>query len=152
MDNRSKVLDFPRMTGSSSSSRGKAIPRYVLYGEHEGLPGLEPLHVETIRARSDPNDWRIHPHRHAELHQFMRVSQGGGRMMAEGRETGFTAPCLLYVPPGAVHGFNWIPDSDGHVMMAADGLVAIYEPALLNDNDTVGTELLERVLSGLRRL
>jgi uncharacterized protein DUF742 len=36
--------------------------------------------------------------------------------------------------------------------MASDGLLAIYEPALLDDNDAVGTELLERVLSGLRRL
>jgi hypothetical protein len=36
--------------------------------------------------------------------------------------------------------------------MASDGLLAIYEPALLNENDAVGTELLERVLSGLRRL
>lgn len=36
--------------------------------------------------------------------------------------------------------------------LAAEGLVAVYEPALLNDNEAVGTELLERVLSGLRRL
>jgi len=37
--------------------------------------------------------------------------------------------------------------------MATDGLVAIYEPTSLeDDNDAVGTELLERVLSGLRRL
>src|SRR4051795_2220338 len=37
--------------------------------------------------------------------------------------------------------------------MAADGLVAIYEPTSFdNSNDAVGTELLERVLSGLRRL
>ena len=36
--------------------------------------------------------------------------------------------------------------------MASDGLVAVYEPASLEDNDAVGTELLERVLSGLRRL
>jgi hypothetical protein len=36
--------------------------------------------------------------------------------------------------------------------MAADGLLAIYEPASLDGNDAVGTELLERVLSGLRRL
>ena len=37
--------------------------------------------------------------------------------------------------------------------MAADGLLAVYEPASLEDsNDAVGTELLERVLSGLRRL
>ncbi len=37
--------------------------------------------------------------------------------------------------------------------MAADGLIAIYEPTGLDDGDgAVGTELLERVLSGLRRL
>ncbi len=36
--------------------------------------------------------------------------------------------------------------------MAADGLLAVYEPASLESNDGVGTELLERVLSGLRRL
>lgn len=36
--------------------------------------------------------------------------------------------------------------------MAADGLVAIYEPTSLDGNDAVGTELLERVLSGLRKL
>ncbi len=37
--------------------------------------------------------------------------------------------------------------------MAADGLVAVYEPTSFeNSNDAVGTELLERVLSGLRRL
>ena len=36
--------------------------------------------------------------------------------------------------------------------MAADGLVAVYEPTSLDDNEAVGTELLERVLSGLRRL
>jgi hypothetical protein len=37
--------------------------------------------------------------------------------------------------------------------MASDGLVAVYEPTSLEDeSDAVGTELLERVLSGLRRL
>jgi len=37
--------------------------------------------------------------------------------------------------------------------MASDGLVAVHEPTSLEDEtDAVGTELLERVLSGLRRL
>jgi hypothetical protein len=36
--------------------------------------------------------------------------------------------------------------------MASDGLVSVHEPASLENNDAVGTELLERVLSGLRRL
>lgn len=36
--------------------------------------------------------------------------------------------------------------------MAAEGLVSVHQPASLDDNEAVGTELLERVLSGLRRL
>ena len=38
--------------------------------------------------------------------------------------------------------------------MAADGLLAVHEPTGMGDGggDLVGTELLERVLSGLRRL
>ena len=36
--------------------------------------------------------------------------------------------------------------------MAAEGLVSVHEPTSLDDNEAVGTELLERVLSGLRRL
>jgi len=36
--------------------------------------------------------------------------------------------------------------------MAHEGMVAVYEPASIDGNDAVGTELLERVLSGLRKL
>ncbi len=36
--------------------------------------------------------------------------------------------------------------------MASDGMVSIYEPTSIDGNDAVGTELLERVLSGLRKL
>ena len=36
--------------------------------------------------------------------------------------------------------------------MAADGMVAVYEPTSIDGNDAVGTDSLERVLSGLRRL
>ncbi|HEX6497528.1 MAG TPA: DUF742 domain-containing protein [Micromonosporaceae bacterium] len=36
--------------------------------------------------------------------------------------------------------------------MAAEGMVAVYEPTSFDTDDSVGTELLERVLSGLRRL
>lgn len=36
--------------------------------------------------------------------------------------------------------------------MAAEGLVAVHEPTSLDGDESVGMELLERVLSGLRRL
>src|SRR5215831_2868405 len=36
--------------------------------------------------------------------------------------------------------------------MASEGMVAVYEPTSIDGNDAVGTELLESVLSGLRKL
>ncbi|HEY8452809.1 MAG: DUF742 domain-containing protein [Micromonosporaceae bacterium] len=36
--------------------------------------------------------------------------------------------------------------------LAAEGLVAVHQPTSLDADDAAGTELLERVLSGLRRL
>ncbi len=36
--------------------------------------------------------------------------------------------------------------------MAAEGMVAVHEPTSLDGDESVGMELLERVLSGLRRL
>ena len=37
-------------------------------------------------------------------------------------------------------------------LQPSDGMVSIYEPTSIDGNDAVGTELLERVLSGLRKL
>jgi hypothetical protein len=36
--------------------------------------------------------------------------------------------------------------------MAAEGMVSIHEPTSFDADESMGTELLERVLSGLRRL
>ncbi|MFC4106743.1 DUF742 domain-containing protein [Micromonospora zhanjiangensis] len=107
-------------------TRGRTRPRLEI--------ALEALVETTVRGRSASN------------------GNGGGRehqyiaALCDGRHQSLAEiAARMQLPLGVARVL--IAD------MAADGLVAVYEPASLDDsNDAVGTELLERVLSGLRRL
>ena len=83
--------------------------------------------------------------------------RGGGRDGAQGREQQY----IVTLCDGRLQSLAEIsarmqlPLGVARVLvadMAADGMVAIYEPTSIDGNDAVGTELLERVLSGLRKL
>jgi AraC family transcriptional activator of pobA len=110
-------------SGDGSSSRSVAnagIPLFALYGEEHWLHELDGLHVERLGARSRLlHTLKIRPHRHADLHQLMWIDQGGGVLFLDGRREVLTAPRLLALPAGVVHGFEWNPEIDGHVLTAA---------------------------------
>jgi hypothetical protein len=81
---------------------------------------------------------------------------GGGRSNAQGQEQQYIATLCdgKLQSLAEIAARMQLPLGVARVLiadMAADGLLAVYEPTSFDD-DTVGTELLERVLSGLRRL
>ena len=90
------------------------IPVFALYGESGGFPDL--LHVERIADRAQGLNWVIHPHRHLRLHQWLHLSDGGGEVSIEGRRHALTAPCLVNLPPGVVHGFHFTAQTQGQVL------------------------------------
>lgn len=100
-----------------------AVPTYDLYGEAQPRPVLDPVHLETLMVRSHPHDWNIRPHRHRALGQVFWLSAGGGLILREGQAQAFEAPFLIYMPPGAVHGFRFAPWSAGHVLTLTDSLL-----------------------------
>ena len=104
------------------------VPLFALYGEEIWPTDLDGLHVETISSRSRLYNWEIAPHRHGDLHQVMWISEGGGLLHLEGRVLPFTAPCLMVLPAGVVHGFSWAPASEGHVLMLGADLVRGLAP------------------------
>lgn len=101
---------------------GHAIPKYQLYGENTLWPTPEPVHFETIAARSALHDWEIESHSHAGLVQVLHLSRGKARMTLETHPVELTPPCLVLVPAGCVHGFHFSPDIDGQIVSIPLGI------------------------------
>jgi AraC family transcriptional activator of pobA len=102
------------------SARETAIPRFFLYGEPHRHVDENFLHLESLDDRSRPSGWRIRPHAHAQLAHILHIVAGGGTLVAEGESIAFEAPCVVLVPAGTAHGFDFTPESRGTVITIAD--------------------------------
>ncbi|GLR81059.1 helix-turn-helix domain-containing protein (plasmid) [Azospirillum oryzae] len=107
-----------------SGHSAEPIPRYWLYGEPPALPELRFVHIETIPERMRLYNWEVRPHRHDGLSHALLVTDGGGRLTADGVEVAFRAPALITVPAQVVHGFRFDPGTDGHVLTMSEGFLA----------------------------
>jgi hypothetical protein len=108
-------------------TRGRTRPKLEI--------ALEALVETTVRGRSGSARGS-----HGSEHQYIAAMCDGGRVQSLAE-----IAARMQLPLGVAR----VIVAD----MATDGLVAVYEPTSLDDEtDAVGTELLERVLSGLRRL
>jgi hypothetical protein len=109
-------------------TRGRTRPKLEI--------ALEALVETTVRGRSAGNG----KGGGGGEHQYIAAMCDGGRVQSLAE-----IAARMQLPLGVAR----VIVAD----MASDGLVAVHEPTSLEDEtDAVGTELLERVLSGLRRL
>lgn len=95
------------------------IPTMALYGEGHGFPDV--LHCERIADRAGMHDWRIAPHRHADLHQFFLIRRGAAWVTVDGRGRDLALPVLLSIPAWVVHGFRFSAGTEGHVLTVPMG-------------------------------
>lgn len=101
----------------------QAIPRFFLYGEAPARADERFVHVEPLERRSRPNNWTIRPHSHPDLNHLILIMAGQGSMLAGGVAYPFTAPCLLLVPSGEVHGFAWDAAIRGYILTFVESLL-----------------------------
>ncbi|MEQ6289165.1 helix-turn-helix domain-containing protein [Vogesella sp. GCM10023246] len=113
----------------------KHIPSYSLYGDQPLSAWNHYFNFEWIPERSGPNDWLIQPHRHSGLLHILLLQQGGGDIHIDNARWTVQAPCLILVPAQTVHGFHWLPHTDGPVVTAAqkplESLAGMLMPELL---------------------
>ncbi|EKF20742.1 helix-turn-helix domain-containing protein [Nitratireductor pacificus] len=94
----------------------RAIPNYRLYQEKSEESEDFWLHCETLSVRSGLHNWEIAVHRHSALFQIFWVTEGRGTLVSGGgADRDFAAPCVLFIPSGAAHGFRFAEGSEGLV-------------------------------------
>lgn len=103
-----------------------AIPSYRLYREESGESGDFWIHSETIPERTHLHNWEIARHRHDSFFQLFLLTAGSGEIVGTDDVRRFEAPCALFIPAGAVHGFRFSREIDGLVLTAlGDRLASI---------------------------
>lgn len=112
----------------------KNIPAFGLYGEGQLFPEI--LHVEKILDRAEGHSWKIAPHRHPHLHQFLIVMKGQTDLMIDGLSVQLGQGSAINIPPWAVHGFTFSKGTEGLVI----SLPVAEFPALF-DSDPVASFL-----------
>ena len=114
MEGSAFVLYNSNMRAAASNS---AIQVYNLFGESSELPDV--VHCETIASRSVLHDWKFAAHRHARLHQVILIERGSGEASLDGRVHVLKPMHVVNVPVGNVHGFNFVPGTQGWVVTIA---------------------------------
>ena len=114
------------MALTRNSLTDQKVPAFFLYEDDRSEPEAvaDFVHIETIRDRASLHNWEIRPHRHPNLHQFLLLSEGAGRLDTDGRLEVLAAPCLVVVPDTVVHGFTFDPGAGGLVLTVADRFLA----------------------------
>jgi AraC family transcriptional activator of pobA len=123
MDISVTSLHYPCMDVALSVDK---VPDYRLYRERRGEASDFWLHCEPIPDRTRLHRFEIAAHRHPALFQMFRITDGEGEIVDGKTIQAFAAPCVLLIPPGAVHGFRFSKGVDGVVVTAlADRLAAL---------------------------
>ncbi len=121
MDYSGQLLYFSlmEMTPRSQNLKSPRAPQpeiYALYGEQPGDFGIEDLHIEDIDARARLHDWKILPHAHSGMMQFIYISEGGAEAIVEDRITPLRSGDLFFIPEGVIHSFDFQDGTIGWVL------------------------------------
>ena len=96
------------------------IPQFALYGEPNSSQNVEFVHIEDIADRSSKNAWLIKPHRHTKLFQVLCMFEGGVSVQLDEESYSLSGSCAIVIPAGVVHGFHFLPETQGLVLSLAE--------------------------------
>jgi AraC family transcriptional activator of pobA len=108
-----------------------------LYGEKGRFWHQTFLYCEPLTQRSARHEWKIHPHRHQHITQIFVLTEGGVEVQFDDEHHRITAPALLYIPDGVMHGFDWQSHSQGTVLSVASPMLRQVEQNIGESVDTL---------------
>jgi AraC family transcriptional activator of pobA len=102
------------------------IPFYALYGDNHPINELDFLHMEPDpeAGRHGPVEGDIHPHRHENLHQFIYLERGRILPNLDAIKSVCDAPCVISIPPMAVHSVHIEPGSRRYLLTVSGSFIS----------------------------
>jgi len=91
-----------------------------LYGDRDANHNTDYIFSELIKTRSETFSWVIRPHFHSRLFQFFCVESGEVLFQGNHIEKKLSGPCLILVPPMAIHGLTYSQDVKGRILTISD--------------------------------
>jgi AraC family transcriptional regulator, transcriptional activator of pobA len=108
-----------------SSQRHHRISRYTLYSEAPSASDPEFVHIEDIPSRARLFDWAINIHTHPNMFQLIFVQTGRVRIYIDGDEEYRHGPCIICIPAGVVHGFEFERDATNGCVITVSQLLML---------------------------
>lgn len=99
------------------------ISHYALYSESPSSADPELVHIETIHSRATLFDWTINVHNHPNMYQLIFILDGGAVVQLDGQQSMQEAPCVICIPAGVVHGFEFAKGTVGQVVTVSQLVV-----------------------------
>ena len=91
-----------------------------LYGDRDANHNTDYIFSELIKTRSETFSWVIRPHFHSRLFQLFCVESGEVLFQGNHIEKKLSGPCLILVPPMAIHGLTYSQDVKGRILTISD--------------------------------
>ena len=99
------------------------IPHFGLYGETINNDDTEFFHIENIEHRSRRLGWKIDAHRHSRFFQLLIINTQTTTIQLDEQHITLSGNWVISIPAGAVHGFEFSPDTDGRVITLEEQLL-----------------------------
>lgn len=129
----------------------KGIPNYDLYGDQASSGWSNSFNLEWIPQRSSLYNWVIQPHRHEAFLQVLYLTEGQVQFLLDDARLHGTAPCVLVIPSGHVHGFEFSTDVQGPVVTASQkALESIASVAMADLLGSIRTPVLLQLQQDMR--
>lgn len=138
------------------------IPKFErLYGEDLAGISRDFLFSELLETRSPEFGWVIKPHKHPNLCQLFFIREGAFWFEEANLQKRLEAPCLLFIPPDTVHGFQFEDTVRGRIVSMSFDVVLRVVGSLGLPSDLFSTlqlivlkeisllDLIERLLEQL---
>jgi AraC family transcriptional activator of pobA len=114
---------------ASALKRRPDLKSYSIFGTAAGAEGMPDLHIEALQARAAEFGYSVEPHVHPGMLQLILALRGHCALSLDDSRQEVIGPCVVSIPGGVAHSFDFQSDVSGWVLTVAHNRVFGASPS-----------------------